>query len=76
MRIDFYTRVVLTTIALCLVWLCVILTPTGSVVSAQVGVQDVRIVGIKEPGFRRVTQIGKPVQDVREGDWDTLPTSN
>jgi len=76
MRIDLYTRVVLTTIALCLVWLCVILTPTGSLVSAQAGVQDVRIVGIKEPGIRRVTQLGKPIQEVREGDWDTLPTSN
>ena len=76
MRVDLYTRVVLTTIAVCLVWLCIVLTPMGSALSAQAGVQDVRIVGIKEPGIRRVTEPGKPVREVREYDWDTLPTSN
>lgn len=76
MRIDLYTRVVLTTIALCLVWLCVVLTPIGTGLSAQGGVQNVRIVGIKEPEIRRVTELGKPIREVRADDWDTLPTSN
>ena len=75
MQIDLYTRLVLTTIALCLVWLCVVLTPMGTPVSAQVNVQDVRIVGIKEPEYRRVAEFGKPVRQVRVGDWDTLPTN-
>ena len=76
MRIDLYTRLVLTTIALCLVWLCVVLTPMGTPVSAQTNVQDVRIVSIKEPAVRRVTEFGKPVREVREAEWDQLPTTN
>jgi len=76
MRIDLYTRAVLTTIALCLVWLCVVLTPIGTPLAAQVGIQDVRIVSIKEPPVRRVTEFGKPIREVREFDWDRLPTSN
>jgi hypothetical protein len=74
MRIDLYTRIVLTTIALCLVWLCVVLTPVGTPVSAQVGVQDVRIVSIKEPRIRRFTDPDGVVREVREIDWDRLPT--
>ena len=35
MRIDLYTRTVLTVIAACLLWLCVILTPTSTTLSAQ-----------------------------------------
>ena len=76
MRTDLYIRVVLTTIALCLVWLCVVLTPVGTPVAAQATVQDVRIVGIKEPPTRRVQQVGQPVRDIRDGDWDSLPTTN
>jgi len=76
MRIDAYTRVVLTTIALCLVWLCVVLTPMGTPVSAQQGVQDVRIVGIKAPNVTRTAKPGGGVVESRAGDWDTLPTTN
>jgi hypothetical protein len=36
MTIDRYTRAVLTIIAAALVWLCVILTPAGTPLSAQV----------------------------------------
>jgi hypothetical protein len=35
MRIDLYTRTVLTVIAVCLLWLCVILTPSSTTLSAQ-----------------------------------------
>jgi hypothetical protein len=66
----------LTTIALCLVWLCVMLTPTGTPLSAQTSVQDVRIVSIKEPAVRRVTELGKPIRELREAEWDQLPTTN
>jgi hypothetical protein len=48
MKIDLYTKTVLTIIALCLVWLCV----RGSLVSQTVqaaGVQDVRIVSVEVP---------------------------
>ena len=76
MRIDLYTRVVLTVIAMCLVWLCVVLTPLGTPVSAQPNVQDVRIVGIKRPDVRRVQELGKPTREVLAGDWDQLPTTN
>lgn len=74
MRLDFYTRVVLTVIALCLVWLCIVLTPMGTPLRAQAGIQDVRIVGIKEPPIRRVQRIGEPTRAERVGDWDALPT--
>lgn len=76
MRIDLYTRVILTTIALCLVWLCVVLTPGGTVVSAQSTVQDVRIVGIRRPTTTRVRELGQPTREVLMGDWDQLPTTN
>ena len=74
MRIDFYTRVVLTTIALCLVWLCVVLTPMGTPVSAQPSVQNVRIVGIQAPAVIRDTAPDGSIRQRTAGDWDTLPT--
>ena len=76
MRIDTYTRVVLTVIAACLMWLCVVGTPVGTPVSAQVGVQDVRIVGVKEPPIQRTPVGFDHVTEKRLGDWDTLRTSN
>ena len=74
MRIDLYTRAVLTVIALCLVWLCVVLTPIGTPVRAQ-GTQDVRIVGIRHPGYEepdRFARRGTPRKLL--GDWDSVPT--
>jgi hypothetical protein len=35
MTVDRYTKIVLTVIAVALVWLCVVLTPAGTPVSAQ-----------------------------------------
>jgi hypothetical protein len=80
MKIDLYTRTVLTGILLCLVWLCVALTPVGIPLTAQTvvlpgqstagAVQDVRIVAVKQPEMVRT-----PGAAPRPGgDWDSLPT--
>jgi hypothetical protein len=77
MKTDLYTRVTLTGILLCLVWLCVVLTPIGTPLTAQalpgaLPVQDVRIIGVKQPEMSQSVSGGaaKPVA----GDWDSLPT--
>ena len=75
MRTDLYTRVVLTGIFFCLVWLCVIFTPIGSPVTAQGNVQDVRIVGIKHPGYEEERRLGRPISRKLLGDWDSLPVA-
>jgi hypothetical protein len=54
----------------------VVLTPGGTVVSAQSTVQDVRIVGIRRPATTRVRELGQPTREVLMGDWDQLPTTN
>ena len=75
MRIDLYTRLVLTTIALCLVWICVVITPMGTPLGAQANVQDVRIVDIKAPAvIRDMAPDGSIIRQRRAGDWDTVPT--
>jgi hypothetical protein len=51
MRIDLYTRTVLTVIAACLLWLCVILTPTSTTLSAQT---------TTPAGTVTTTQVGAP----------------
>jgi hypothetical protein len=75
MKTDWYTRVVLTGILLCLLWLCVVVTPVGTPVAAQaapaVAPQDVRIVGIKQPEMSRPVG-GGPAKPA--GDWDPMPT--
>jgi len=59
MKIDHYTRVLLTVIALCLVWIC--LRDVGTAHAAPDAV-DVRIVGIH------------PARDaVANFDWQALP---
>lgn len=45
MRIDLYTKTVMTVIAAALLYLCVALTPIGTPVQAQPGVQRVVIAG-------------------------------
>jgi len=73
MRIDLYTRIVLTVIATCLIWLCVVLTPVGTSAQAQVGVQDVRIVGVKHPGYSKPDPFALGPRESRLlGDWDAL----
>lgn len=37
MNVDVYTKIVLTGIVGCQLWLCVVLTPVGMPVQAQVG---------------------------------------
>jgi hypothetical protein len=80
MRIDLYTRVVLTGILLCLVWLCVALTPIGTPAMAQFqpapaapAIQDVRIVSIRAPGFTTSLVTGQPTERVDR--WDPIPTA-
>ena len=77
MRIDLYSRVVLTGILLCLVWICVVLTPIGTPASAQgqaaaPPIQDVRIVSIRAPEFGKSLVTG---QAERTDRWDPLPTA-
>jgi hypothetical protein len=73
MRIDLYTRVVLTVIATCLIWLCVVLTPVGTPLRAQSNVQNVRIVGVKHPGYSKPDHLTLGPQESRLlGDWDAL----
>lgn len=45
MRIDLYTKMILTVIAACLVWLCISGTPLAPVVQAQPARQEVVVVG-------------------------------
>ena len=79
MRIDLYTRVVLTGILVCLVWLCVVLTPIGTPAMAQgqaaaaPAIQDVRIVSIRAPGFTTSIVTGQPTERVDR--WDPIPTA-
>jgi hypothetical protein len=40
MHVDRYTKTILTIIAAALVWLCIVLTPAGTPVSAQTPAQD------------------------------------
>jgi len=73
MRIDLYTRLVLTVIASALVWLCVVLTPMGTPLAAQDSVQDVRIVGVRHPGYSTPNQFSLGPKETRLlGDWDAL----
>ena len=84
MRIDLYTRAMLTVIAACLVWLCAILTPTSTVLSAQTtipvgqttapGPQEVIIVGVKHPGFK--PRAGSFEAPRLNGNWDPLAAFN
>ena len=84
MRIDLYTRIVLTVIAGCLLWLCAILTPTSTVLSAQTtipvgqttapGPQEVIIVGVKHPGFK--PRAGSFEAPRLNGSWDPLAAFN
>jgi hypothetical protein len=75
MRIDLYSRIILTVIATCLVWLCIVLTPVGTALTAQGIVQDVRIVGVKHPPIEKVVTsalTGAYTERIL-GDWDSLP---
>jgi hypothetical protein len=56
MKVDVYTKVVLTGIFGCLLWLCVALTPLGIPVQAQVGPTQVVLAGFQQGG--QVLQFG------------------
>jgi hypothetical protein len=62
MRIDFYTKAILTGIFFCLAWLCVVLTPIGTRVEAQVGPTQVVIAGYQVRGDLIGMDRGLPVQ--------------
>ena len=47
MRIDLYTKAVLTGILGCLMWLCIALTPVGTPVQAQLGPTQVVLAGFQ-----------------------------
>ena len=79
MKTDLYTRVVLTGILLSLVWICVVLTPMGTPLTAQAAqaappapVVDVRIVGVRQPDISPSLLPGGAPRVL--GDWDSLPT--
>jgi hypothetical protein len=79
MKTDLYTRVVLTGILLSLVWICVVLTPLGTPLTAQAAqaaqpgsVVDVRIVGVRQPELSPSLLPGGAPRVL--GDWDSLPT--
>ena len=79
MKTDLYTRVVLTGILLSLVWICVVLTPIGTPLTAQTAqsapplpVVDVRIVGVRQPDISPSLLPGGAPRVL--GDWDSLPT--
>ena len=82
MRTDRYTKVVLTIIAAALVWLCIVLTPAGTPLSAQQptdtaqGAMRVVIAGWEGTGPRVQGSAGAPAvvtySDLRV---NPLPTS-
>ena len=73
MRVDLYTRIVLSVIASALVWLCIVLTPMGTPLRAQNDIQDVRIVGVKHHGYSTPSHLKLGPQESRLlGDWDAL----
>jgi putative hemolysin len=66
MKIDVYTKVVLTGILGCLLWLCATLTPIGTPVQAQLGPTPVVIAGFQEGGqvLALSSARGLPVSEV------------
>jgi hypothetical protein len=62
MRIDLYSKAVLTGILGCLAWLCVVLTPIGTRVEAQVGPTQVVIAGYQVRSDLHGMDRGLPVQ--------------
>jgi len=68
---------VLTGILLCLLWICVVLTPVGTPAMAQgraaaSPIQDVRIVSIRAPDLTTSLVTGQPDRVDR---WDPIPTA-
>jgi hypothetical protein len=50
MKVDVYTKIVLTGIFGCLLWLCVVLTPIGMPVQAQAAPTPVVLAGFQQGG--------------------------
>jgi hypothetical protein len=61
MRVDLYTKTVLTGILGCLLWLCVALTPIGTPVQAQLAPTQVVLAGYQVGGSLRSLEGGLPV---------------
>lgn len=76
MRIDLYTKVVLTGILGCLLWLCVALTPVGTPLHAQLGPTQVVLAGYQAGGGTRSLEGGLPVAVVGgQGSASSAPVT-
>ena len=67
MRVDLYTKVVLTGILGCLLWVCVAVAPIGTPVQAQLGPTQVVIAGYQAGGTTKALDGGLPVTIVQPG---------
>lgn len=65
MKIDLYTKLILTGILACLLWLCVALTPVGAPAHAQLGPTSVIIAGFGSPSGVQGIERGLPVAMVQ-----------
>jgi hypothetical protein len=67
MRIDLYTKTILTGIFGCLVWLCVTAGPVGTPVQAQLGPTPVIVAGYQTGGTVKALDGGLPVIVLQAG---------
>ena len=64
MKIDLYTKTILTAILGCLLWLCAMQTPIATPVQAQLGPTPVIIAGYSGAGGTHSLDSGLPVRTV------------
>jgi hypothetical protein len=78
LRIDLYTKLVLTGILGCLIWLCVALTPIGTPVQAQAEPGQVVIAGYQVGGVVLGVDEGLPVTvlSMPQGETAATPAGN
>jgi len=73
MKIDLYTKTVLTGILGCLFWLCAVLTPISTPVQAQFGPTSVIIAGYSATGGVQGMDRGLPVTVLSGGATASSP---
>jgi hypothetical protein len=73
LKIDLYTKTVLTGILGCLLWLCGMHTPIATPVQAQLGPTSVIIAGYSSAGSTHGLDSGLPVRSVGVGNASTAP---
>jgi hypothetical protein len=78
MRIDLYTKLVLTGILGCLLWLCATVSPVATPVHAQLGPTPVIVAGYQANGTVKALEGGLPVVIVQAGSAraTAAPASN